>query len=701
MAEEKKEVHRTKRIFVNNIDTYSSKYIAKFLSTCIAGQSLEEVDAAVDDEDKPIQEPSLRDGTFQVVGTVGTKEGNEDTFALEQYSSSSREELLLRLLECDVVVYNISENATPELIDEATWALTAIHAQMDGWTSQKMFILVSSVMTWALSTSDDPELPFTEDDYRKKKPHPNFKEHTNLEKLLLKLGKVKKSKLTCYVVAAGLQYGMGENMFHFFFKASWQGQFEKVPIFGRGTNVIPTVHINDLAGVIQNVIDHKPKMHYFLAVDDSNNTYEDIVKAISHALGPGKINTVPKEEAYITKALTSSVLDYFSVNLRIEPALIKESFNLRWVSEAGIVENISAVVEEYKKLRHLLPVTICLMGPPAVGKSTVAEKLCKHYKLHHIKIKDTIDEKLAFLEDGLNVGLESEAEDSVSSTQDLLNALKDNMTQNDGRLEDLYVNRILRDKLNSKQCRNQGYVLDGYPKTYIQAKDLFYEQEMESMYSPTSKIPMYNKKIIPEFVFSLEASDNFLTERVQNLPEGLVEKMHYRRDEFLRRLEKYREMNVEDETVLNYFDELEIHPEHIEVKDSQDVEYTAVVEKIMKVVGSPRNYGPTPEEKEAQDRRMAKERQHTTALEAAENKRRKAAIAAKMTAQLDEWNRHVAEVKRQEYELQEARSIPLRNYLMQYVMPTLTKGMVECSKAKPDDPVDFLAEYLLRDTSQD
>ena len=61
----------------------------------------------------------------------------------------------------------------------------------------------------------------------------------------------------------------------------------------------------------------------------------------------------------------------------------------------------------------------------------------------------------------------------------------------------------------------------------------------------------------------MEASDNFLTDRVQNLPESLVENTRYRRDEFLQRLEKYREMNVEDETVLNYFDELEIHPEHI------------------------------------------------------------------------------------------------------------------------------------------
>lgn len=66
-----------------------------------------------------------------------------------------------------------------------------------------------------------------------------------------------------------------------------------------------------------------------------------------------------------------------------------------------------------------------------------------------------------------------------------------------------------------------------------------------------------------EFIFSLEASDDFLKERVQNLPESVVEKMHYSKDEYLTRLKKFRKANVEDETVLNYFDELEIHPEHI------------------------------------------------------------------------------------------------------------------------------------------
>ena len=52
-----------------------------------------------------------------------------------------------------------------------------------------------------------------------------------------------------------------------------------------------------------------------------------------------------------------------------------------------------------------------------------------------------------------------------------------------GRLDDQYVIRIMRDKLKSKLCRNQGFVLDSFPKTYEQAKDLFYgETEMYPHY---------------------------------------------------------------------------------------------------------------------------------------------------------------------------------------------------------------------------
>ena len=38
-----------------------------------------------------------------------------------------------------------------------------------------------------------------------------------------------------------------------------------------------------------------------------------------------------------------------------------------------------------------------LLGPPAAGKTTVTKQLCDHYKLHHIKMKDVIEENMEIL----------------------------------------------------------------------------------------------------------------------------------------------------------------------------------------------------------------------------------------------------------------------------------------------------------------
>ena len=53
-------------------------------------------------------------------------------------------------------------------------------------------------------------------------------------------------------------------------------------------------------------------------------------------------------------------------------------------------------------------------------------------------------------------------------------------------------------------------------------------------------------------------------------------------------------------------------------------------------------------------------------------------------------------MKRQEEEMLELQSIPLRNYLMKTVMPTLTQGLLECVKVRPDDPVDFVVRNFDR-----
>ena len=77
----------------------------------------------------------------------------------------------------------------------------------------------------------------------------------------------------------------------------------------------------------------------------------------------------------------------------------------------------------------------------------------------------------------------------------------------------------------------------------------------------SAKVGSYNKLIMPEFVISLEAKDDFLKQRIMNLPESQVVGTHNTEDGLVRRLDAFRNSNTEEDTVLNYFDELEFHPE--------------------------------------------------------------------------------------------------------------------------------------------
>ncbi|XP_053458934.1 adenylate kinase 7 [Nycticebus coucang] len=712
-ANRTEKVARIQRVFINLLDSYSSKNIGKFLSNCVVGASLEEMAEEEEEEDEnklTMPEASLakmKEGTFQIVGTLSNSESVRPDFAVETYSNISREDLLLRLLECDVIIYNITENSRQ--VEEATWAVSALNEEVVHFEKRKVFILVSTVMTWARSKPldpDDTEVPFTEEDYRRRKPHPNFMDHINAEKMVLKFGKSTK-KFATYVIAAGLQYGAEGGILHTFFKMAWLGDMPALPVFGDGTNVIPGIHVLDLAGVIQNVIDHMPKYHYLVAVDESVQTLEDIVKCISKSTGPGKIQKLPKENASLTKDLTQDCLDHLLVNLRMEGVFVKENFNIRWIAQTGFADNINTILKEYKQSRGLLPVKICILGPPAVGKSSISAELAKHYKLHHIKLKDVISEAIAKLESivapkdiGEDEEGEEEEEENVEDAHELLDGIKDSMEQNAGRIEDQYLIRFVKEKLKSMPCKNQGYILDGFPKTYDQAKDLFNQEDEEEEEEVRGKMFPYDKLIIPEFICALDASDEFLKERVINLPESFVAGTHYSQDRFLRALSNYRDINTEDETVFNYFDEIEIHPIHIDVGKLEDAQNRLAIKQLIKEIGEPRNYGLTDEEKAEEERKAAEERLAKEAAEEAEREHNEAVEMAEKLARWEEWNKRLEEVKREERELLEAQSIPLRNYLMTHVMPTLMQGLNECCKVRPEDPIDFLAEYLFKNNPE-
>lgn len=689
-------------VFVNHVDLYTGKNISKILKGSVVGATAEE-DEVNDDESQASGQPQIpKENCYKVVGTLQDPTQHKPEWVDEVFEYNTKEDLLPHLLECDIIVYDIT--GSPDQVDEATWAVSALHAELENFNTLKVFICLSTVMTWARSKPldpDDPEISFTEDDYRRRRAHPNFKSHISAEKLVIKHGKTNKSKFITYVVAAGLTYGSGEDIFHFLFKTAWHGQAPALQCFGNGQNIVPTIHIKDLAAVIVNICDQNPKVRYLVAVDESKNTLEEIVKAVSAHLGNGRVKNITKEEALLIKELEQADFDLLLVNLRMDATYIKEGMNIIWVSESGLAENIDDVIKEYKETRGLLPLRACIMGPPASGKTLVIKQLCEHYKLHHIKIQDAIDEAVDKLQrSAARAEAEEDDEDDLKAQEDqeFLETLQDSRDRNSGRYEDQYIIRFYKDKLHSMPCQNQGFILDGYPKTYEQAKELFAAEEGEEGEedSPIN----YDKQIMPEVVVSLDAPDEFLKTRVMNLPESVVAGTHNTEEGLMRRLAEFRASNTEDETVLNYFDELEIHPDHIDITQDKTRKMTKVVEQIKKLMGKPRNYGPTPEELAEMERIETEKRLQKERKAREEREKRDAEEAAERQRREEEWRVRLSEVKRQEQELLENQSIPLRNYLMKHVMPTLAQGLIECCKMRPDDPVDYLAEYLFKNNPQ-
>ncbi|KAK3092589.1 hypothetical protein FSP39_004695 [Pinctada imbricata] len=703
MADES-EKPKSKRIFINHVDSFQGKNIAKFISRCVVGASLEEQE---EEDDAKSTTSSIilapKEGCYEVVGTSKDRDMQKPEFVKELIKYDNKDQLYEHLVECDIIVYDITED--PDQIDEAVWAVSELHSDLEKIEKPKMFILISTVMTWAKSKPldpDDPEIPFTEDDYRRRKPHPNFKEHISAEKTVIKNGKTNKAKLVTYVVASGLTYGMEESIFHYLFKSAWHNA-PFLQCFGNGQNVIPSIHIKDLAAVIQNIADSRPKVRYLIAKDDTHNTLEELVKAVSQGLGTGKVKMITKEEALLSKDVEQSDFDQLLVNLRMDAVFVKENMRINWVSEAGIVENIQQVIKEYKDTRKLQPLRICILGPPASGKSTVIQQLCEFYKLHHIKIKDVIDEAIDNLQTLSRRADSEDQEDDDGKAQDaqeLLQEIESAKNPDTGKYDDANVIKFYRDKLHSQPCQNQGFILDGFPKTMEQAKELFASEDDEESEEAAATGGAFDKTMMPEFVFNLEAGDDFLRHRVMNLPESVVHGTHNDEEGLMRRLDEYRRINNDEDTVLNYFDEKEFHPEKLDVTKDRSHMMKDTVEKIKKKIGTPRNYGPTPEELEEMRRQEEEARIAKETKEREEREKREAEEAATRKQRQEEWTQRLNEVKKEEYELLEAESTPLRNYLMKHVMPTLTQGLIDCCKVRPEDPIDYIAEFLFQNNPQ-
>ncbi|MFA4956468.1 MAG: adenylate kinase [Candidatus Methanoperedens sp.] len=91
---------------------------------------------------------------------------------------------------------------------------------------------------------------------------------------------------------------------------------------------------------------------------------------------------------------------------------------------------------------------IILLGPPGAGKGTQAKKIQEHYKFPHISTGDILRENI---NNNTTLGLKA----------------KSYMSRGELVPDELLIT-IIKDRLSKKDCQN-GFMLDGYPRTIPQA----------------------------------------------------------------------------------------------------------------------------------------------------------------------------------------------------------------------------------------
>ncbi|CAF95192.1 unnamed protein product, partial [Tetraodon nigroviridis] len=484
----------------------------------------------------------------------------------------------------------------------------ALHNQMEHFSASKMFILISTVMTWARTETLDPDV-----------------------------------------------------------------------CTGKGSSSCTT-----FSSVIQNVIERPPLPSYLLAVDNSNNTMEEIVEKVACVLGSGKIQKKPIEEAFLISDFSVMEIDTMQLDLCMDSVYIRELLAVKWLYESGIVENIERVVEEYRQSRQLLPIRACVLGPPAVGKSTVCEHISQHYKLHHISLKEIISETISQLE-YIVKNADAEDEDLLEETETLLDSLRAGLKT--GVLDEQLKVKVVKDKLLSKPCRNQGYVLDSFPETCEQARELF-SSDTDSSEDVTSSIS--SRRIIPEFVFYLDASDEFLKDRVKSLPESVIQERNYEQEPFLQRLAKHREDKLKNETALEYFDDMDISPVVLKITSNNESDFLLLMHKLFEAIGQPRNYDISAQDGRHQESRKDEKQMNGNVKSSSLLEKRQREEEKQRAEKSEEWRAKLEKVKLYEDKLLEAHTLPVRNYLLEHVMPTLSQGLAHCCQSQPQDPVDFL-----------
>mmetsp|Transcript_11343 Transcript_11343/g.21401 ORF Transcript_11343/g.21401 Transcript_11343/m.21401 type:complete len:712 (-) Transcript_11343:225-2360(-) len=699
------------RIFINSADSYVGRALCADLRKVL-------------------------DQENRILGSLTQEAEEADAALLESIGvkrvviRADKEKYLSDILSCSLIVYDL-HSADVNDVEQVIKELKVAELQ-----HEVTFILISSVMAWAntrkqyvpVKGPDEEDEPLeegaeevevkkrpkelTDADLERRVPASAYEAWKYLETLTLSLGS--KDKLRPHVIGAGVLYGNGETVFNDLFKAAWLTQpIHK--IIAPGDNYIPCVHVRDVARLVRVVVSDNSVGSYLLAVDHSRLTQGQIIQGIIDQMSHSRqVPVCPAEE------VESEFKEVMSLDIILEPSAPLKDPKFSWWCRDGIIANIEKVAAEFCKWRNLRPIKMVVIGPPGCGADRLCAQVAKKY-LH---------------EEPPHLTYQQIIEDACSSSTRAGRKLRKKVQKlAAGKKLPLQVRtKLVRNRLLSNVCRYRGYVLEGYPTTFAEAEALFMEkvkdgdeeeeapeaeedqddagedeeeeeeveeeapsqepddEEEEEGDRPKMKVA---EGVVPEYGVLIQSSEEHCKARIfQGVAAGPSSE-----EDFLRETAEYRGANLAEDgtpSTADFFLEqcgLEMLP--INIDSCSEEEAFQAIRVRMESKGQFFNYLRSEEnlmrEEQEKQAQQEKEKDRLKAEAKQELVEKEAALREKLADEEDSRRRVIA---KNEAAHLEAEAQPLRQYLMAHVVPTLTAGLTEVCKEQPEDPIEFLAQYL-------
>lgn len=348
-------------------------------------------------------------------------------------------------------------------------------------------------------------VPWTDDDFNNRVPSLRYEMVKELEDLVLDF---QREGIKTYVICAGLLYGNGEEALENYMKAAWRQNPLELEYLNEGANLVPTIHIRDLAKFVTKIAELQPEKKYHFAFDETKDrSLKNLVSAISRTAGSGFVKSVGTTSQLPIRALYKDLLsmDFWALPSSLisshkhaydflkEPSSLdqtreigeeaqadeppEEDENLiefDWHARHGFEANGSKVLEEFNISNKHRPLKVYITGDKGSRKSEFAKVLSEHYHIPILNIKDMIARVEEFCNTDLVTDYLEEKEKISALLEDQQQIVRLDLIQINHQNFELsetvkVLFRCLKWRLEENDCKNRGFIFDD---PLIGSKDL-------------------------------------------------------------------------------------------------------------------------------------------------------------------------------------------------------------------------------------